>query len=61
MLMPNVQWVKNIVWEKKKPVSAEQVKSFSYTPIENLIFTTAEDRKVLIWDALTGNYIESLR
>lgn len=61
MNSPDIKWEKEIIWEKKKPVSSEQVKSFSYTHEENLIFTTAEDRKVIIWDASNGNFIESLK
>lgn len=56
MQAPNItwNWRDHVVWEHKKPVTADSVLSFSYTHDENLIFTSTVDRQVKIWDAETG-------
>ena len=48
-------------WETEGQIATENIISFSYSCNENLLFTTALDRQVKIWDARDGKYIESLR
>lgn len=37
----------------------EVIKSLEYVPSENLLITTAYDKKVKIWDSETGKFIDS--
>jgi len=48
-----------ILWAIK--AHAEAVKSIEYVDIEELIFSTGLDKKVKIWDATNGEYVDSLQ
>lgn len=47
------------LWTVK--VHLEPIKSIEYIESEQLIITTSFDKRVKIWNSLTGQYIDSLQ
>ena len=39
----------------------EQIKSLEYILKENILITTAYDKKVKLWDSVTGDYVDSFQ
>ena len=58
--LPNISTsVPNKLWATK--AHNDPIKSLEYSEVENLLFTSALDKKVKIWNAETGKYIDALQ
>lgn len=47
------------IWVTK--AHSEAINNLDYSFEENLVITCSHDRKVKIWNALTGEYLETLQ